>query len=195
MPTLKYRTRMPRPDDPELLKRAYFAIQAGHPNATAAHYIGISAPTLYEWVRLGDKELGEPGAFETARAIVDQAETDPGLVSELRRELGLGSHALFAYTVKQAQAEFVSENLDVVNQAKAGDKGWLPAMTLLERRRPQDFGRQQRIEVDQHVTVTVSLPPQTTSELLAMTQKRIQEGHALLPESTHTAPDDSDQAP
>lgn len=141
MPKLAFRTKMPRPNDPELLKAYCQAIAQGHPAATAATIAGIGEATAREWMLIGEQAL---------------AASEDG---ELRAE-ELGSHAAFTRAVKQAQADFVSQNLAVVNASRSEAKGWLPAMTLLERRRPRDFGRQQYLEVEQRsLSISVSLPP------------------------------------
>ena len=52
----------------------------------------------------------------------------------------------------------VDEKLDVVHEDmhRGNGKGWLPAMTLLERRRPRDFGRFNRVEVE-HRSLSISV--------------------------------------
>ena len=53
----------------------------------------------------------------------------------------------------------MARNLGVVNSATSQPKGWVPAMTLLERRDPANFARrfEAKVEttIDQHVTFSV----------------------------------------
>lgn len=142
MPALAVRPRMPKPDDPGILARVAQAIQDGHPIATTAQLAGIGEMTVRDWLHAGE-------AWLNAHPDAQPQE--------------LGSHALFAYTIKQAEARFVDENLQYVRGARAPDaKGWLPAMTLLERRRPQDFGRSDKRQVEQR-TLTISVTAQLSA--------------------------------
>ena len=81
----------------------------------------------------------------------------------------------------------MDRNLGVVNAATVGEKGWLPAMTLLERRRPQDFGRGPRgDQVTTHQTLVLVLPPDAAQALAAYLQNSGGGGLPLL--STTTSP-------
>jgi hypothetical protein len=75
-------------------------------------------------------------------------------------------------------ARFVARNLGVVNASTVGPKGWLPAMTLLERRQPQDFARrfEAKVEttIDQHITFSVeALSPDRQRALAELALKRL----------------------
>ncbi len=140
MPKLLIRPAMPRPGDPDLIKLFADATEEGHGINTAATLAGISGATAHDWIRYGNEELE---AY--------QAQADP--------DGELGSHAAFAQAHKEAVARFVARNLGVVNESTAGPKGWVPAMTLLERRDPANFARrfEAKVEttIDQHVTFSV----------------------------------------
>ena len=169
MPALAYRTTLPHPDDPDILQRVADATRKGHPLATAARLAGIGASTAQEWRATGNAML-QAHPF-----------TPPG---------ELGSHALFADAINQAEAEMVDAKLDEVNRdAALPGKGWTAAMTLLERRRPQDFARRTNVQVDQRtVSVNLTLPPAPEAELLQLVRARLEAGGTpLLPETT-TAP-------
>ena len=131
---------MPRPGDPELIKLFADAIEQGHGTATAATLAGIGQTTAELWLRLGIAELEEYEENEEPDAV-------------------LGSHVGFMLAHKEAVARFVARNLGVVNKSTAEPKGWLPAMTLLERRDPANFARrfEAKVEttIDQHVTFSV----------------------------------------
>jgi hypothetical protein len=159
MPKLAYRTRMPRPDDPDIIARFADATRKGHPVATAATLAGISR-VAHEWLSTGNAQLDAGDAQ--------------------------GSHAAFAAGHKQAVADFAERNLGVINEATTQAKGWLPAMTLLERRMPRDFGRNDRLEVESkvvNVNISATLGPGQRAALLA----QLQEEQALI-----EAPKDAD---
>ena len=133
MPKLKHRTVMPRPNDQSIIDAYAKAVEHGHPQHTAATLAGISHGTAKDWLQLGNAEI-EEGDVQ-------------------------GSHVAFASAVNAAQAAFVERNLGVVNDAATtGPKGWVAAMTLMERRMPRDFGRNDRLEVEQRtVNVNISM--------------------------------------
>lgn len=158
MPALAHRTTMPRPDDLDILRRIAEATLQGHSLTTAAELAGIGRVTAQEWRTQG------------------QAQLDAGEE--------LGSHAAFASALNEAEAEMVDAKLGVINEATLGKGGWVPAMTLLERRRPQDFGRFQRVEIEQRATtlnITAQFPPEAAQALLAMAQEERAEGLKFLP--------------
>lgn len=144
MPKLAYRVTMPRPGDQTIIDAYCDAIELGHAPRTAAPIAGIHERTAAEWLQLGREELSvaTPGTPLTE----------------------LGSHALFAQSVIEAQARFVSENLDFVRGARdKSPKGWLPAMTLMDRRMPEDWGQRQHTTVDTrslNVSVTLEALPE-----------------------------------
>ncbi|KKL14947.1 hypothetical protein LCGC14_2510530 [marine sediment metagenome] len=150
MPALAFRTTIPKPDDPRILNRMAEAIRKGHPIATAGTLAGIGETTAKDWYAAGEQALV-------------QAETtgeDPG---------ALGSHALFASVVKQAEAELVDAKLGVIDEATRAKGGWVAAMTLLERRRPRDFGKQQYLEVEQrNYNIHLTLPDGALPALLRL---------------------------
>ena len=178
MPKFLHRATMPRPGDPDIIQVYTDAVRQGLPLSTAATMAGIGEQTARDWLRLGLEALDEAPAKTPAE---------------------LGSHALFAWAAKQADAAFVATNVGVINAAKTGDKGWLPAMTHLERMKPQDFGRFQRIEVEQRtvtVNLTAQLPPEAAQALLAMAQAEQGEQPMLTPKTQRLGPPiESNEAP
>ena len=158
-----------RPDDPLILARVVEATRKGHPIQTASALAGLSHTTAWEWMRDGTALL----------------EASPGVAPE-----ELGSKAVWANEIKSAQAEMVDKQLDRIDIAAQEPKHWPAAMTLLERRFPNDFGRNQRIEIEQNVTVTHRLELGTAeAAILAriVELESIDHPHVpnnLLPEST-----------
>lgn len=167
MPALLYRTTMPKADDPDIVATISQAMSTGHPLSTAAALAGIHEDTLYHWLDAGKAEIAATEGTWTAWGE-------------------LGSRAQLVIHVKEAIAGLVSEALEHV---RAGGKDWAAWMTLLERRMPHDFGRNQHIEIEQR-TLTVSLvgqlPPGAAEALHAIAQAEIARA---LPEQTITKPD------
>ena len=64
----------------------------------------------------------------------------------------------FAKAAKQAEAQAEAELLATVREAATTDKNWLAAMTLLERRHPERWGRKDRslIQIEEHKQVTIT---------------------------------------
>ena len=124
---------LPKPDDPDIVKRVTDATLLGHPIQTAGRMAGLGHTTAWEWLRKG------------TALLVEHPEVDPA---------ELGSHAVFADAVEKARAEMVDKQLRRIDMAAKEPKNWPAAMTLLERRLPDDFGRNQRIEFNRTETVT-----------------------------------------
>ena len=165
MPKLTYRTKLPKPDDPEIIDAIYADVSAGIPLRYAAVRAGISEWTAYGWV--------------------DQAKAEIGDGAEPHGELG--SVALFGQMVKEANAACVAAEVEGWNR---GGKDWPAHATKLERRYPQDFGRNQRIEIDQRVTVTHRL--ELGSALADVLARIVElESPLELPEKTATAPEEN----
>lgn len=160
MPALKFRTSMPKPDDPEILRRIAEATRLGHPLATAAQLAGIVERTAHEWRAIGTEELS---------IDLESGELSP--------------HALFAQTLNQAEAEMVDAKLGVINAAteEAPSKAWVPAMTLLQRRRPQDFSERRELHVSGSVqiearVVVAELPTEVRALILEAGAEALRQG-------------------
>lgn len=131
MPKLAYLTTLPQPDDENILESIYTDVSRGMPLRHAAVRAGISEHTAYHWMTI-------------ANALPD-----------VEVEGELGSHALFRQTVKEADAECVSDRLKKSDSAEGNN--WQKHITVLERRFPQDFGRNQRIDITETRTITYRL--------------------------------------
>ncbi len=151
MPKLALRTTLPRPTDPDIIERFATATRRGHPTATAATLAGIEQSTATRWLALGAEER------------------------EARTDGELGSHVAFFMEHKRALAAMVDDRLGVIEDAAHAKGGWVPAMTLLERRMPRDFGRNERLEIEQrvvNVNISASLGPGQRAALLAQLQEQ-----------------------
>ena len=168
-----------RPDDPLILARVVEATRKGHPIQTASALAGLSHTTAWEWMRDGT-------------ALLD---ANPEKSPE-----ELGSKAVWANEIKSAQAEMVDKQLDRIDIAAAEPKHWPAAMTLLERRFPNDFGRNQRITTESvsiNVNVTAELTEAQTTELLAALAERSGQPRTLpsvdSPQLEHLLPEATEQ--
>ena len=141
MPALRTYATMPRPGDTKILRRIYQATRSGHALTTAGTLAGLGETVAWDWKRQGDEDL----------AAGEQS-----------------SHAKFARVVNLAEAQRVQEMLDSVQAAgKAPAKGWVPLITREQRRRPQEWGIQQDIHIEQRsVSVNVSITAQLSPEAL-----------------------------
>lgn len=149
MPKLATRTTMPKPNDPAIIARIAEATRKGHPITTAGVMAGLAPRTAAQWREQGEAEWEEGDE--------------------------LGSHVPLMLAVKQAEAELVDSQLDIVQDA--GARGlWAAAMTLLERRFPQDFGRNQTVHVKTEslsVVLHGTLPPGAEAELISQAHARL----------------------
>ncbi len=143
---------MPRPGDANIIKVLANAVEQGYPLSVAATLAGIGATTAHDWLADGNAELAAAPRGTPLNEV--------------------GSHAELAWAINAAQAAFVVRNVDIVNEHAAQPKGWLPAMTLLERRMPRDFGRNERLEIEQRTVTLVTtydqLPPAQREALIAL---------------------------
>ncbi len=142
MAKLRARPTQPRPDDPVIIEHFSNAIRKGHPISTAAELAGIGDTTARRYIEYGEREA-EAGE--------------------------VGSYRAFWEAFKAAEAEMVDEQLDRVHRDASQKGGWPAAMTLLERRRPKDFGRNQQIQIESNTTITYvhELGPGAETAILA----------------------------
>ena len=160
MPALKYRAKLPKPDDPALLVSIYEDIVAGIPMRYAAIRAGIAEDTAYHWRMEGNHALEQLEAADEDISTVPQA--------------------VFAQTVKEAEAECVASNVHSWMDPATG-KDWVKHATILERRYGSDFGKNQQVTIESHVTVlTAQLPQLAEAELLKLLSDKLASGRKLL---------------
>ena len=125
---------------PALQERLVEVIRRGHYISTACQAAGISQEALSQWRDRAAK--GE----ELYMAFVDAAEK------------------------ARAEAEITLFDRVISASELPGAQGWLPAITALERSRPERYGRQDRLQVEGRTLVEIEVrvsyvnPPQLELE-------------------------------
>lgn len=121
--------------DGDVTRRVVEVVRAGNYAEVAAASVGISGSTFRAWLREGARirRVLEP---------LDEAEYDAAVDALTEHQL---QQAEFSAAVEKAMAD--SEVIDVLNVRKAAADHWQAAMTRLERRHPQRWGRREAIEV------------------------------------------------
>lgn len=114
----------PRKLNPGMIQALSEVVSQGNYAVTACRLCEISEPTLYEWLKLAlqDEEIG-------------LTESESLYIS-------------LAKSLKRAEAEAELEMVKVIRDKAKVDREWLPAMTFLERRHPDRWGRKDRHQVD-----------------------------------------------
>ena len=106
-------------------------VAKGNYFTTACQACGIHKSTAYDWIKIGETDI-EQG------------------VSTLFSDL--------VYAIKRAESVAESELASMIRETALEKKEWLPAMTFLERRHPERWGRKDRslIQIEEHKTVTIT---------------------------------------
>lgn len=169
----------PQPSDPNIQAVFQEELAKGTPLNHAAVLAGIHENTAYAWRQRGEEALTQDNA---------QNKT----LEEL------GSHADFAWTLKVAEAEFVSDTLEAWHDADG--KQWPKYATLLERRDRANFGKQERdAQVNIGTLNVIQLSGDTLSAaqavLQAIAQRQLGAGAPTnVIEAEVTTPTDTDDA-
>jgi len=114
---------------PELQGRIVDALRLGNYDSTACQYAGISPATFYDWLNRGEAEIAR---LEFSEAKGEDAIMDPNEEPFID----------FVIEVKNAMAE--SEVVAVGYVRSAMKDNWQAAMTFLERKWPDRWGRKDR---------------------------------------------------
>jgi len=117
-----------------MIEALYTVIAEGNYYITACKLCGISENCFYEWIKLA------------------QQDTDDGLTEDD------SIYVRMAKSLKKAEAEAERKFLDVVRDAATVKREWLPAMTFLERRHPDRWGRKDRsmVTIDEKRSITIT---------------------------------------
>jgi len=146
---------------PELIAKFSNYIAHGNYAITACRCCGLGEKTFYDYVKLGEADI------------------DNGVES---------IYAQFIKSLKSAEAECEASLASMIKDTALDKKEWLPAMTFLERRHPERWGRKDRLNVDQQQTVNVNvIVKHYQDELPTGVTPQIIDGEAKLLDITPTA--------
>ena len=129
----------------ELLNAISALLANNVPLTTVADYVGINRDTIRLW--------GNRGA-----ALIDELDENPS------RELDEIEHLYVRFYVETNKSYAKGEISLVQNINNAAQGDWRAASWMLERTRPEKYGKIDRTEIQQNVTVDVD--PQTLSRKL-----------------------------
>jgi hypothetical protein len=93
------------------------AVRSGAPLTTAAAFVGVGRATLFDWLRVGRRDI-EASNVDTA-------------------------HARFVLAAEQAMAACDVTSVRLIESAGKDPKFWTARAWLLERRDPERFGRRE----------------------------------------------------
>ena len=110
------------------------AIAKGNYAVTACNLVGITPHTFIRWAKLAQED--------EARGLSEEESLYVRLFT----------------SVKRAEAIAESKLVDVVRESAEVKREWLPAMTFLERRHPDRWGRKDRntVTIDEHKQITIT---------------------------------------
>ena len=110
------------------------ALSAGNYLLTACHLCHIAPQTLYTWLKVADSDR------------------------TLGADASLSIYIRLQDAINEASAFNENQLVGVIKSAAIDQKNWLPAITFLERRHPDRWGRKDRarIEIDEHKTVSIT---------------------------------------
>lgn len=106
---------------PKLIDQICQVVANGNYIQTACQIVNISKPTYYDWLKRGGED--QQTGIETV-------------------------YSSFLNAIKKAEADSEAKMVEVIRQVATEKKEWLPAMTYLERRHPDRWGRKDRSKVD-----------------------------------------------
>jgi len=108
------------------------AVELGCAHRDACRLVGVSPSSFYDWMRIGrrlEKEIGE-------------GERDIGSLSTAEQQ-----YLTLVVELETAEAGLIKRNLYLLQRAAQQTKHWTAAAWMLERKRPDEFGRRQRLEI------------------------------------------------
>jgi transposase-like protein len=103
------------------------AVKNGNYRATAARLAGVTPQILYKWLELGEIASEDDLPYD---------------------DLEHARYRKLFEDVAEAEAQFESSMVGRVRTAADEPKNWAAAMTLLERTRPERFGRRETTVIE-----------------------------------------------
>lgn len=102
----------------EMIEEIAKHIELGMINKDVAQLVGISETTFYNWMNEGENSKDDNNIFRK-----------------------------FYLKVKEAEAKAIKRNLAIIQRA-ANEGNWQAAAWFLERKRPEDWGRKDRVNIN-----------------------------------------------
>lgn len=102
-------------------------IELGMINKDVAQLVGISETTFYNWMNEGENSKDDNNIFRK-----------------------------FYLKVKEAEAKAIKRNLAIIQRA-ANEGNWQAAAWFLERKRPEDWGRKERVNINADDGITIKV--------------------------------------
>lgn len=136
---------------PEIKEQICLLIAAGNYLETSCRAVGIDDATIYGWM-LKAKEDYEAGLTAADSIYIDFCEAKNRAEAEnearqVKNVLDAAAGGQKAKIITRTRRDGSSEVEEVMTTPQ-----WLAAMTFLERRHPDRWGRRDRLQVDQHTT-------------------------------------------
>lgn len=115
---------------PARRERILYLLREGNYIETTAKACGVCSMSIHRWIRFGR---------EIAQSLQNNKDKNP---KDLNKEEKW--YLSFYNDVVQAQAEAEASLVNTIKNA--AEKNWVAAMTLLERRHPERWGKREKIE-------------------------------------------------
>lgn len=125
---------------PERKEKILELLRAGNYIETTAKACGLCSMSIHRWIRSG-REISER---------IEENKQDPKTLNKTDKW-----YLAFYYDVVQAQAE--AETSLVATIKTAAKDNWVAAMTMLERKHPEHWGRRDKIEYTGETKNTVAM--------------------------------------
>ena len=162
MPKLKYRDKLPKPTDEDILTSLEDSQHHCYSVRVTASRAQIAKTTLVEWLQTGRQELA---AF------------DAGQTTEL------GSFGRLAARYLKAASEAEAANTDAIAASITDNKiAFVPALILNKARNPADWLEARQAAPSVTVSVVVATLPQLPEQqALALIKAKLESGRKLFP--------------
>lgn len=126
-------TAIPRKLNQGMIDALSLSIAKGNYYVTACALNNISEFALYDWLK--KSEVDDKGGLTEEESI----------------------YIRLAKSLKRAEAQAEAKLVEIIRESAEVKREWLPAITFLERRHPERWGRKDRVQVEQHKRVEISV--------------------------------------
>lgn len=159
---------------PDIADRLIDALTIGAYREEACNYAPIEPSTLIRWIERGDAHMARMDTYQSAlQAWEDKGKRGKKPEMPDQEET---IYANFAARIKKAEADARLAAITAVRAGfgQPGGKGWVAAMTYLERKDPAKWGRK-----DRSTNVNLNLDP-NKMDLSALSDPELAQFHDLI---------------